>query len=77
MMSGKLLRFPKPIIEIVDYIHTMALVDLPHLFCGHLCDTNGHCMLLSLTIDCDGLACFCLQTPKEPVRAARTGHDYM
>ena len=31
-LSGKLLRLPKPIIEIVDYIHTVTFVDLPHLF---------------------------------------------
>ena len=65
-LSGKLLRLPKPVIEIVDYIYAMTLVDLPHLFCRHLCDTNGHCMLLSLAIDGNRLTCFCLQTQTEP-----------
>lgn len=61
-LSGKLLRFPKPIIEIVHNIHAMTFVNLSHLICGHLCNTNGHCMLLSFAIDGDRLTCFCLQT---------------
>ena len=74
---SKLLRLPEPIIEIVDYINTMTLVDLPHFFCGHLCDTNGHRMLLSLTIDCNRLACFCLQTQQQPLPAAKPGMSFV
>jgi len=59
--SSKLLCLPKAIIQIVYNINSMAFVDFSHLFGGHFGDANCHGMLFALTIDCNWLACFCLQ----------------
>ena len=59
--SSKLLCLPKAIVQIVYNINSMAFVDFSHLFGGHFGDANRHGMLFALTIDCNWLACCCLQ----------------
>lgn len=49
----KLVVLPETIIEVVDVLHSNALVDLLYVLCGHLRETHRHCMLLSFRVNCD------------------------
>jgi len=46
---------PQPISQVVQVVDTDALVDLLHLFCGHLRHAHCHGMFLALSID--GYSC--------------------